>query len=578
MIEADIFEESKFLFRGQENESWKVETSAYRRLKRDAIQKEISKEDELYYNLGLIEQFKHADLHSGNSSKIMEMDLGILAQLQHNGAATSLIDFSDNPLVALYFACKENAGTTNNGKVFILSTGDETKFEEISSIKQIQNSKIRVPEQIEFFKGKNILNKEKSVYWKPAHLNNRITAQQSYFLIGEIMDSDMKKIIIKGDLKPSILEELSLVYGINEITLFPDLVGFAQANSTESPSGKEEIRLRKRMIIRHHDEIIKEINKEQKDTKANKIAKTTKLAEAYNNRAVAKYKLNDYEGAIKDWIYIININPNYTNALYNLGVTKSESKDYEEAIDYYNKTIKIDPNYADAYNNRGIVKRQLKNYRGAIYDYNKAIKLEPSNATAYYNCGNAKLELKNYKGAIDNYNKAIMIEPNTSIAYYNRATAKLKLKNYEGAMNDYNKVININPKNATAYHNRGIAKHELKDYKGSIDDYDKAIKIKPNYEKAYYNRGNLKLKLQNYRGAIYDCNKAIKIKPNYAKAYYNRGNAKYELKDYQGAINDYQTALKHSKDKVLNTITNKELKQAKKKLKESQGKLPKYKK
>ena len=524
MIESDVFEESKFLFRGQENERWKVETSAYRRLKRETTQKEMPEEDELYYNLGLIEQFKHADFHSGNSSKIMKMDLGILAQLQHNGAATSLIDFSDNPLVALYFACKENAGTKNNGKVFILSTGDENKFEEISSIKQIQNSTIRVPEQIEFFKGKNILNKEKSVYWKPAHLNNRITAQQSYFLIGEIMDSDMKKIIIKGDLKASILEELSLVYGINEITLFPDLVGFAQANSTGSPSGKEEMRLRKRMIIRHHDEIIEEINKEQEDTKANKVAKTAKLIKAYNNRATAKYNFNDYEGAAKDFTEIIKINPRRADTYYNRGVTKNKLNDHEGAIDDYNKSIKIFPKNAKTYYNCGITKSELKNYKGAIGDYNKAIKIDPKDANTYYNRGNAKRQLKNYKGAIDDYSKSIEIEPTDASAYNNRGATKNGLKDYKGAIDDYNKAIKIDPSDAIAYNNRGNAKSGL-----GLDKYE----------------------LKDYQGAI---------------------------DDYQGTIDDYQTASKLSKDKNLTGAITQAIKQSEEKLKELQEKLFKDKK
>ena len=36
IIESDTTKESKFLFRGQENEKWKIETSAYRRLKAES--------------------------------------------------------------------------------------------------------------------------------------------------------------------------------------------------------------------------------------------------------------------------------------------------------------------------------------------------------------------------------------------------------------------------------------------------------------------------------------------------------------------------------------------------------------
>ena len=352
IVKPETQKESKVLFRGQENEGWKVETSAYRRLKEEAKQEnlseeEISEEDELYYNFVLIQQFKHADFHSDYKSKIMQEDLGILAQLQHQGAATSLIDFTDNAMTALWFACKKSINSdsndNNNGKVFILSTGGESKFDEIDSIEQIENSKVRLPGELDFGGGNNILNNTKLIYWKPAHLNNRITAQQSYFLISKREPPKMQEIIIDGNSKIDIMEELSTVHGIDGTMLFPDLVGFAQANSVGSAYGKEEKRLRKKIILRHHDEIIEKINKEPNDTETNKIAKITKLAEAYHNQAIAKYKLNDYQGAIDDFTKIIKNNQNDAIAYHNrayvkhqLGNAKYGIKDYQGAIDYYN--------------------------------------------------------------------------------------------------------------------------------------------------------------------------------------------------------------------------------------------------
>ena len=125
-------QKNNFLFRGQVNEKWNVETSAYRRLIKRRGSAQVTEGVEWNYNRGLIQQYKLADFHSGNLSEIMKMDLGILAQLQHNGAATSLIDFSDNATIALWFACKnakEKDGNNNNGKVFILYTGKENEFE-----------------------------------------------------------------------------------------------------------------------------------------------------------------------------------------------------------------------------------------------------------------------------------------------------------------------------------------------------------------------------------------------------------------------------------------------------------------
>ena len=389
--------ESEFLFRGQENETWKVETSAYRRLKTEPWHTEA---DELHYNLGLIEQFKHEDFHSDYKSKIMQLDLGILAQLQHNGAATSLIDFSSNPLVALWFACKKIMEPGSNGKVFILPTGGESKFEEINSFKEIENSKVKVLEQINFYQGNNILNNKKFLYWKPAHLNNRITAQQSYFLIGRREIPGMQELVIKEDCKKIILKNLSSVHRIERKTLFPDLAGFVQANSVSSSYGKKEKLVSDRIIIQHYDEIVEQ---------------NTEDISSYNKRGAMLFNLGYYKRAIDDFNKAIEINPNNADIYYNRGIAKNELDDYKGAIDNYNKAIQINPNYANAYNNRGNAKLILKNYKEAIDDCNKAIEIDPTNAYPYYNIGNAKYKLKDYKGAIDDYQIALKLSKNKNL-------------------------------------------------------------------------------------------------------------------------------------------------------------------
>ena len=76
------------------------------------------------------------------------------------------------------------------------------------------------------------------MYWKPAHLNNRITAQYSYFVIGKRKLPEMKDFTISQVHKDKILKELNKIYGIKETSLFPDPVGFAAANSVNSNYGK----------------------------------------------------------------------------------------------------------------------------------------------------------------------------------------------------------------------------------------------------------------------------------------------------------------------------------------------------
>ena len=407
---------SKVLFRGQENKNWRVQTSAYVRLF-NGEPKGIpaSEEQELYYNIRLIQQFKHADFHGSNSSEIIKFDLGILAQLQHNGSATSLIDFSANPLVALWFACKTSSKSdsnySNDGKVFVLSTDDELKFEEIDSFEKIEEYKVSIPDQLKNPQINGILNISKFLYWKPAYLNKRIAAQQSYFLIGKRELPQMQKITISGNSKSKILKELSSVYGINEITLFPDLVGFAQANSIFSPYNQEEQNETQKFIYKT---IILRMDKT--------IKINPKDFDACNKRGIAKYSLDDYPGAIDD----------------------------------FTEAIKSNSNYASAYNNRGYVKCKLKNYQEAIYDFKYAIEYGPNNVTYYGNLGFAKYGLGQDKYELNDYQGAI--------------------NDYQGAIDDYQTALGFsNNKNATEDINRAIKDAE-KMLKESQDKLSKGKK------------------------------------------------------------------------------------------------------
>ena len=74
-------------------------------------------------------------------------------------------------------------------------------------------------------------------------------------------------------------------------------------------------------------------------------------AEEYSHQGVAKFKLQDYTGAIAD----------------------------------FNKAIELDPDPADGavYLIRGFAKFSLQDYKGAIADYTKAIAISPANANGF---------------------------------------------------------------------------------------------------------------------------------------------------------------------------------------------------
>jgi hypothetical protein len=76
---------------------------------------------------------KDAKSYHYHKEKLSNLEL--LLELQHYGAATGLIDFSRDFLVALWFAC--NSNKDKNGSVFALNISDIDKFTQPKDDKSI---------------------------------------------------------------------------------------------------------------------------------------------------------------------------------------------------------------------------------------------------------------------------------------------------------------------------------------------------------------------------------------------------------------------------------------------------------
>jgi hypothetical protein len=131
---------------------------------------------------------------------------------QHFGLPTRILDWTENPLVGLYFSVRDEAQAGEDGMLFAYRHGErEINIESSSDPFAIT--------QIELM--------------RPPHLDQRVIAQQSVFTAeprrlskGGRSGSDIKYWYVSGSHKPDIRNELAKL-GITENTLFPGLVSLA---------------------------------------------------------------------------------------------------------------------------------------------------------------------------------------------------------------------------------------------------------------------------------------------------------------------------------------------------------------
>jgi len=455
------FAPGEYLFRGISNEKYGIEASAYRRLKTEA---ERNLEKFLEVNKELIKdaRLRGHDQKNGREFK----DLEILAELQHFRAATCLIDFTFSAQIALWFACQPSSESLSNGKIVAVRN-------KLPRLKEVTPDLLEKP--IDYFLQDSDQSQPKQLYqWQPWQLNNRIGAQQSIFLFGNVKIDPDEECIIKADSKQYVLTALQQSANITEAILFPDFDGFARLRDHEIPYAPLS-------------------------------------AAEYREHADQATQKGKYKEAVDSYDIAIQLDPDDTEAYHRRGLAKSELEQYEEAITDYDIAIRLNPNDEKVYYNRGLAKYYLKRYEDAIADYDEAIRLKPNDEYSYHNRGLAKNGLERYENAIIDFDEAIHINPNDVYFHYHRGLANNSLEQYEDAIADFDETIRQQPDNVNAYQQRGFVKQKQGEVESAITDYDMAILLNSNDGKVYYNRGLMKLHCNRSDEAKKDFEKGLRL-------------------------------------------------------------------
>lgn len=215
-----------WMWRGQGNIDWRIDSSAYRRLKASTNWQS----DDVDANLIRYEQelLKHATFKGYRYESGRELsDFELLARLRHHGAATRLVDFTRSMMVGLWFACYENPNVS--GLLIGFDTWYLAGYEREPELRLYDEIVDNLPD-------------DAPATWEPTGISPRMAVQHSQFIYSKISQAKTGSLLfpeshnyrlfkVTPAVKRESIEVLREVFDIDRSVLFPDLDGFSEAQA-----------------------------------------------------------------------------------------------------------------------------------------------------------------------------------------------------------------------------------------------------------------------------------------------------------------------------------------------------------
>lgn len=428
---------STCVFRGQGDSSWKLHSTATRRLINyyggdESVTGEVyfSPMHHVYHRSVLLKPARILGFGIADGHEVP--DLQLLLKLQRFGAATGFLDFSRDPLVALWYACED---VDRNGRVFVLNLDFTTALRGVPFAEAVHSTE-------EVFKRSG--TPEKNVYIEmpmqeqeaEGGLPNGTISVQAWPIIPE---GAVSSFVIKASDKPLIRRELESFFDFKRPSNFFNFLQFSALNSERLPLPHFEDPEFSLLLgnqcylqgdfasaIEHYDKGIE-------------LAPDADTAYFYYVRGNAKSEAGDFRGACDDYDAALSyletltgdqpdsskeeFNRHLARQLYfNRGNVKSGTDDFEGALEDFEEAVSLSVQVGErdpcCFLNRGNVNFLLHRFGEAICDYEEAIRLD--GLIAHLNKGNVLVTLGRFDEALQSYDAAIREGNTSSLVICNR--------------------------------------------------------------------------------------------------------------------------------------------------------------
>ena len=156
---------------------------------------------------------------------------------------------------------------------------------------------------------------------------------------------------------------------------------------------------------------------------------------------------------------MIELEPGFSEAWYNLGIALQGIGELPEAKKAYQRSLELQPNAANALINLGNVLCHLGQFKEGADAYIKAIAIQPDSVDAYTNLGTACQTMGQVDDAVNAHRHALALRPESNVALCNLGNAYKDTGKLDEALDCYRRATEMNSQDAISHSNLVFALH-----------------------------------------------------------------------------------------------------------------------
>lgn len=163
-------------------------------------------------------------------------------------------------------------------------------------------------------------------------------------------------------------------------------------------------------------------------------------ASSFEHRAWCKRRLDDVNGALKDYGQALALAPANSNSWMLRAGVFSDLLAYDKAEEDYDQALQLDKTNANAWSGKATSQRLQGKNKECLASYNEAIKLSP--APRFY-CMRASghRALRDYASMNADYESALKLDPHSWDTYNSRGYNEFVIGDYKHAIKDFELVL-----------------------------------------------------------------------------------------------------------------------------------------